>query len=138
MGLQDVISEDRRRVFHNDTDGFAELVSIEPPSGAARDVYVHVVSSEVVELDDENNTARQVERIQVKVLRDEAAVHPDATLNITLGGFAKPEIGTRLIRNTDYDVSDRPYVWKGEVGSRTLHSHNLIFERYRQTEQGAA
>lgn len=126
-------NELRREVFRAnvlDSEFFAEAVTITEPGSSARTVTVKITEDQHAENESLMGSEQEVERIVVACLRDRT--------DATYGGIDDPLIGrTQLVREKAEDPDPRPYVYQGEQRSRNHYRWKLVFERRRQTAQGA-
>lgn len=108
---------------------FAEEVTITPVAGVPHPVTVHIDSDRDRDFNDSGAT-RMVEKIRVLCSRIE-----DEEQN-TKGFLRTPAIGTQLLRSTDNDPYQEPYIYTGEIEDERPWKWRLVFERERIIGQG--
>ncbi len=108
-----------------DVDMTAELVLFIPAKGLGREITVKIVKRQDAQIDEVNNETLE-ERIDV-------LAKVDAKL-----GILTPRLGDQIRRGPENDISDRPYVWTGEIEAKNAAAIVLIYSRRTDTARGVS
>jgi hypothetical protein len=113
------------------TGAFAEKVDFYPQGGAAREIVINVIHGGENALNESSQEISTVERIRVRVAKDEAAADGETLI----GGIAEPRLGDCIVRAGD--SPDRAFAFVNAVGD-TNESWLLLFQRQKREQVGTS
>ena len=122
----------RDRVQHDvwlNTDFFAEEIILRPLAGPDVPMTVHISDDQNMDFE-EPGSNKEVERLRVLISRVTDETN-------TKGYLVRPVVGMQLLRDTDHDPFQEPYVFNGEIESVRPSKWRLVFERERQISTSA-